>query len=183
MSDPMIEILNPTAEAAVVATALAPRLPSLQGKVVGTLSNIWRSYDLMLEHFENIAKSGYGVAEVVKISNPSLSSGTPAETLESLASKADAAIVGMGHCGSCAASSINDALIFEAKGIPTVVIITEPFRVLSETVARARGKPDLPLIVLPSTIEEISDDEISSMAKTTFERVAGLLTGSPGHHE
>ena len=73
MSDPTIEILNPTAEAAVVATALAPRLPSLQGKVLGALSNIWRSYDLMLEHFEKIAKSGYGVAEVVKISNPSLS--------------------------------------------------------------------------------------------------------------
>ena len=54
-----------------------------------------------------------------------------------------------------------------------MVIITEPFRVLSETVARARGKPNLPLIILPSTIEEISDDEIASLAKLPSSELPG----------
>ena len=42
-----------------------------------------------------------------------------------------------------------DAVNLERLGIPTVTMVTEPFTVAADTVARSLGMPDVPRVVIP----------------------------------
>ena len=55
-------------------------------------------------------------------------------------------------------------------------MVTEQFRELASTIAHAQGEPGLAILVLPSNIEELSDEELRSLAQTTFDEAAGKLT-------
>ena len=57
-----------------------------------------------------------------------------------------------------------------------MVIVTEQFSKLASTIARSRGRPGLPILVLPSNIEDLSDGELESLAHTTLDQAAGELT-------
>jgi hypothetical protein len=57
-----------------------------------------------------------------------------------------------------------------------VVLVTGQFRELAGIIAQSQGKPRLPILVLPSNIEELSGEELRSLAQRTFEQVAQKLT-------
>ena len=61
-----------------------------------------------------------------------------------------------------------------------MVIVTGEFKELASTIAHAQGEPGLEILVLPSNIEELSDEELRSLAQITFDEAAGKLlwTGS-----
>jgi len=56
MSGKTTKILDPTAHPMVGDAGLAPRVVSLGNNTLGVVSNAWRSYDVMANHFEEIAK-------------------------------------------------------------------------------------------------------------------------------
>ena len=60
-----------------------------------------------------------------------------------------------------------------------MVMVTGEFKELASTIAHAQGEPGLEILVLPSNIEELSDEELRSLAQITFEEAAGKLLG-PG---
>ena len=97
MSGKMIKILDPTAHPVVGDAGLAPRVVSLGGNTLGVVSNAWRSYDVMANHFEEIAKDKYEIREVMRTVNLDLSGPLLEDRLNALVAKADAAIVGVGH--------------------------------------------------------------------------------------
>lgn len=72
--------------------------------------------------------------------------------------------------------SVHDAISLDQQGVPSVVCVTERFSQAAKTYARMKGKPDIPILVLPANIEELSDEELGSLAKTTFEQAARQLT-------
>ena len=92
-----IMILDPTASPKAGDMGLAPRVPGLGSRTMGIVSNVWRSFDTMAEHFEQEALDRYEVREVMRTVNAVVSSPLPEDSLRMLVSKADAAIVGMGH--------------------------------------------------------------------------------------
>jgi hypothetical protein len=61
-----MKVLDPTAEAAAVATAAAPPLPHLAGARIGLLDNSKIRVDRFCDFVEEILRSEYGVAEVVR---------------------------------------------------------------------------------------------------------------------
>ena len=93
----MIKILDPTAHPIVGDAGLAPRVASLGRNTLGVVSNAWRSYDVMANHFEEIAKDKYEIREVMRTINLDLSGPLPQDSLSALVAKVDAAIVGIGH--------------------------------------------------------------------------------------
>ncbi|MCE2463443.1 MAG: hypothetical protein J4F46_05975 [Dehalococcoidia bacterium] len=97
MSGKIIKILDPTAHPMVGDVGLAPRVVSLGNNTLGVVSNAWRSYDVMANHFEEIAKDKYEIREVMRTVNLDLSGPLIEDRLNALVEKADAAIVGMGH--------------------------------------------------------------------------------------
>ena len=56
-----------------------------------------------------------------------------------------------------------------------MVIVTEQFSALASTIAQSQGKPGLPILVLPSNIEELSDGELKALAQKTFDQAARKL--------
>jgi hypothetical protein len=56
------------------------------------------------------------------------------------------------------------------------VIVTEQFSRLASTIAKSRGRPGLPILVLPANIEDLSDDELEDLAHKTLDQAAEKLT-------
>jgi hypothetical protein len=88
----MIRLYDPTAEPRAVAAALAPRLPSLEGKRAGILDNGKANAGTLMLAVTKILQERYGVTDVVKREKPVAGPPSPA-VLEALAA-CDFALVG-----------------------------------------------------------------------------------------
>jgi len=94
-----IQILTPVALGPTEAKPLAPRLPTLRGKVLGIrVDKAWRSFHQYADELARLARERLGVADVVvfdpetRIGTPEAESGKVAE----FARRVDAAVVGLG---------------------------------------------------------------------------------------
>jgi len=94
-----IDILSPVSLGPTDVRPLAPRLPSLRGKVLGLrVDRAWRSFLQFADELRGLAQEHLGVAEVV-VFDPSTRLGTPeAESgkVVEFARRIDAAVVGLG---------------------------------------------------------------------------------------
>ena len=91
-------VLSPEgkARASAVRVPALPRLPDLDGKVVGFLDNGKPNGDLLQERFEELLKQSYNIAGVIRRRKISAQQGAPENYLEELAAQADFVISGLG---------------------------------------------------------------------------------------
>ncbi len=92
----MTTILDPTAPPPTVCVALPAPPPSLKGAVVAVLTNRWKSMDLIAERFAARLPAEYGAADVLIETIP-ISSAAPPALLDSVASRARVAVVGLAN--------------------------------------------------------------------------------------
>ncbi|MBI2871662.1 MAG: hypothetical protein HYY00_00545 [Chloroflexi bacterium] len=92
-----IRILSPVGIPQDRRDGNAERLDSLSGKTLGIMSNGWRSFLIGMERLEEVAVSKHEAGSVIKALHTNASGPAPAELLEEMAKKGDAAIVGLGH--------------------------------------------------------------------------------------
>lgn len=96
MAGRIIQILDPTAQARLVETPLAPPLGRLEGRTVGLLNNKWPSMDAIAARAAELLQEKYRVAEVLHRDIP-ITSAAPAALLNEVAAKADLAVVGLAN--------------------------------------------------------------------------------------
>lgn len=72
-----IRVLDPTFAEAPATTSSAPRLGSLAGRTVGLLDNSKINVRELLDHVEEILRSQYGVANVIRLKKPDASRPAP----------------------------------------------------------------------------------------------------------
>jgi hypothetical protein len=89
-------MLKPRREAHGPALVCAPRLGTLEGKVIGTLWNNRPHGDEFLQQLGEELKARYKVAEVVHRKKVFINSRAPMEVLEELKERCDAVVVGIG---------------------------------------------------------------------------------------
>lgn len=89
-------VLDPTTEPEKVEASMAPRLPGLDGKVLGLLDNSKPNSDRILDMVAGILGSRYKLAGVVKRRKPGPGRGAPKEMLDELASESNFVIAGVG---------------------------------------------------------------------------------------
>lgn len=91
-------VLSPEGKAETSAERVPgrPRLPDLNGKVVGFLDNGKPNNDMLQVRFEELLKQSYGIAGVVRRRKISAQQGAPEEYLEELAAQADFIVTGLG---------------------------------------------------------------------------------------
>ena len=89
-----IRLYDPTAEEGSANDALALRIPTLDGKVVGLLDNTKDLVDVMLDEVQALLKKDYPQSEFRYFRKQSVSGATP-EMLEQIAS-CDAVIAAVG---------------------------------------------------------------------------------------
>ena len=68
-----------------------------------------------------------------------------------------------------------DAIVFEKRGIPAAVVITEPFVPTAEAMARLAGMAGYPYAVLPHPVGSLTPAEVTGRADAVADRVVGLL--------
>jgi hypothetical protein len=79
-----IRVLDPTAEEAAGTTTSAAHLASLEGRTVGLLDNGKIRVRELLDHVEEMLRSQYGVAQVLRVRKPDASRPAPPEVMADL---------------------------------------------------------------------------------------------------
>jgi flavorubredoxin len=92
----MMEILDPTTEAATQTIAYVPRPTALQGKRVALIENTKYNSDRLLEKIGDILKAEYGVAEWRMYRKHNASVPAHAEIIEEVKKSADVMVAGIG---------------------------------------------------------------------------------------
>ena len=91
-----ITVMDPRASALEAHTTMAPRLPSLDGKVLGLLDNSKANADNLLRLMADLLKERFELKDVKFARKPDASRPVPVETVEELAKHSDFAIVAVG---------------------------------------------------------------------------------------
>jgi hypothetical protein len=92
----MMEILDPTTEAATQTIAYAPRPTALEGKRVALIQNTKFNSDRLLEKIGNILKAEYGVADWRMYNKHNASVPAHAEIIDEVKTSADVMVAGIG---------------------------------------------------------------------------------------
>jgi hypothetical protein len=79
-----MRVFDPTAEEAPATTAGTPRLQSLAGQTIGLLDNGKFRVRELLDHVEEMLRSQYGVAQVVRLKKPDFSRPAPPAVLAAM---------------------------------------------------------------------------------------------------
>lgn len=73
----------------------------------------------------------------------------------------DAAILGVGHCSTCAPAVSTHAVTLETKyGVPTVAVHTDKFDRVVRSVVKMAGLPQAPLVFVPQPVMGKTADEL-----------------------
>jgi hypothetical protein len=112
------------------------------------------------------------------------------KTWNEIKANGDAAIVGVGHCSTCAPGVTTHAITLETKyGVPTVALHTDKFDKVVASVAKMAGLPDAPRAFVPQPVMGKSAEELRAYVygkdpltgkPVMQEVVAGLTTALNG---
>ena len=69
-----------------------------------------------------------------------------------------------------------DGILLEKAGIPAVSIVTGPFRVTGEEMAKTWGVPEYRFLDMPHPIANLTDKALDKQADALMESVVSLLT-------
>jgi hypothetical protein len=75
---------------------LAPRVDSLRGCTVGIVNNSWHCMNLIVDEYRRVLVETYGVTDIVE-KRISAAQKLPVPDVEEMATRCDAAIVGIGN--------------------------------------------------------------------------------------
>ena len=70
---------------------------------------------------------------------------------------------------------MHDGLELETRGVPTVVVCTEPFRATAQAICATRGIPDYRFALVEHPIGSLTEDELRERAGAAAAAVAKIL--------
>jgi hypothetical protein len=190
-ADDKITVLNPVGYPPKInKKAQAPRPESLDGK---TIYLVDCRFDDSVELLKQV-QSWFGEhMPTVKTKMVSLSNTyqhDDPKTWEEIKANGDAAIVGVGHCSTCAPGVATHAISLETRyGVPTVAIHTDKFDRVVQSVTKMAGMPDAPRAFVPQPVMGKSAAELKAYvygkdpitgAPVMQEIIAGLTTALNG---
>jgi hypothetical protein len=177
-----IQVHVPTPPATPPAQlALAARRPLEAPTRIGLVDNGKpRAKELLWMIAEEIGQR-VPVGAVELLSKPSAANPISEEEAAELAGRVDLVVAGLGDCGACTACSVHDALLMEAAGVPSTVLVTEVF---VPTVARfsdVLGAPGYHHLPVPHPVATKSSDHLRQLARGVVDAAlaqVGVLEGA-----
>lgn len=171
-------IVDPRGATRAIGGVQVGQLSSLQGKRLAIVTQgEWRSWLFFRDRLEDHLS-----APAQDVDHRRWQDERPykPERYDEIAANADAAVVGLGNCGSCTATVAMAAAELASRGLPTLVVVTAGFETLAAQTLKFKGQGDVPLLVLPAAYEVMTECEVIRIAD---ERVAeveqGLISASP----
>jgi hypothetical protein len=149
-----ITVLNPVGYPPKVAKkTAAPRPESLDGKTVYLVDcRFDDSIELLRQVQAWFGEHMPGVkTRVISLSATYQHDDT--KTWEEIKTTGDAAILGVGHCSTCAPGVATHAITLETKyGVPTVALHTDKFDKVVASVTKMAGLPEAPRAFVPQPV-------------------------------
>jgi len=171
-----IQVLDPTGyPPEVKGKTPADRLDTLDGRTIYLIdSRFDDSIELLrqiaawfVEHLPTVTTRLVQLASTYAKDDPDL--------WERVRADGDAAILGVGHCSTCAPAVSTHAITLEtAYGVPTVAVHTETFERVVKSVTRMAGLPQAPLVFVPQPVMGKSARELRAYVDG-----ADPVTGEP----
>lgn len=168
-----LEAAWPLATSGTATLPMKPRLGDLNGKRVGF---VWDYVFRGDEMFPMIAAELERLYPGVEIAPYELfgnihgkdGNGVLAKLPERLREEGiDAAVIGVGNCGSCTPAVMRGVMLAEQEGIPSVGLVSSGFEAQAKAVARALGIEGAPLAVYPGVIPFDSRQELETKIAET----------------
>ena len=163
--------LDPRDTGTAQGLGLAPRSVSLDGKVIGLLSNNKFKSEVLLRMIAELVKEKYSIKDTIEARKSDNRYTAPQEMIEDLASRCDVVITAIADCGSCSSCSPVDALELEKRGIPSVVVVTKPFLPQAKAIAKIKGVLDCGYAIVDHPIGSLTDEELQTRATVALPQV------------
>jgi hypothetical protein len=141
---------------------------------------LWPSWDWVVDEWTKaLEAAGVTVRSFRRVQGLAGSEGTDADkAYAAMLTTVDAAIVGLGNCGSCTSWTIKDATQAAESGLPAVAVVTEQFTGLAGTLAAHYGRPGLRIHVLPFPLQTRPEQDVRAIARDAFPQVLSRLGAS-----
>ena len=169
-----VEVLNPSADLYGRAKSpLAPRVKSLDGKVVGLLWNAKARGDAALKAAGAAIKERHPTADI------RFYTGTIRFTRELRAQAIEECDVIIGcaaDCGACTSWLIHDAIHFERNGLPTVTITSRGFERDAAATAAAFDMPGIRYVVVPRVYNALTVQQAEEQTRPIVDELIRHLT-------
>jgi hypothetical protein len=171
----MARVYSPVGEQRKGFHALAPRVATLAGKKIGLLWNSKANGDVYLREFREFVEENYQNVTFENFVKPGASVLISATDLKR-ARECDAVLTAFGDCGACSTWTCRDGVELELAGIPSAVVITQPFALKTRLEAESLGVGWLPLITLPHPVGYLEYDVAKKIFRDSFDDVLFALT-------
>jgi hypothetical protein len=168
-------VVDPSVQRVAAPLPLTDRPVTLDGLVVG-LREFWFNYDRFTRAFEALLAARHAVASVERVDGTHPRTGRVLDRWVEFNRTVDWALVGFGGCGGCAPWAVMDAVELEGNGVPTVTLISVDLEGVARRTAESMRYPQLRILTLPHYIDDMGDDEISSLAASKFDAIVEALT-------
>lgn len=158
-------IYDPCGVVEVEAVLPAPRPGRTDGLRLGVLSNTkWNAAKLLRATVRELDCQGLTFASVTYYDKHHFSSAASPELISQIAAENDMALTAIGDCGSCCSACVNDAVLLEQAGLPTVVIVTTEFEHEARLQREARGMAGLQPAVTTHPISSLTIEQLDGRA-------------------
>lgn len=149
-----LTVLNPMGyPPAITRKTAAPRLESLDGKTIYLVdARFDDSIELLKQVQAWFGEHMPGVTTKIVSMSAYYGHDDP-KTWEEIKANGDAAIVGVGHCSTCAPAVATHAITIDTKyGVPAVALHTEKFDKVVKSVTKMGGLPEAPTVFVPMPV-------------------------------
>jgi hypothetical protein len=160
--DDKVTVLNPVGFPPKVARKVpAPRPESLDGKTVYLVDCRFDDSIELLKQVQVWFAAHLPGVQTRLVSLSAYYGHDDPKTWEEIKANGDAAILGVGHCSTCAPAVATHAITIETKyGVPTVAIHTDKFVQVVRSVTRVGGLAEAPAVFVPQPVMGKSPEEL-----------------------
>lgn len=174
-----IRLMDPTLTSVRDGFEPAPRPATLDGARLGLLANGKTHGEFLLDAIAEELGRTYELGEIFRMTKGHPSEPPSVEQVRELADRCDVVISAIGDCGSCSSCSVVDGIAMERRGMPSAVLVTEPFIPTAEAIAGLNGAAGYRFAVLPHPVTSLSPDQLRVRAQEAIAQVSSLLLAAP----
>ncbi len=151
------------------------RVETRNANLVAIIDNSKPRFNVFVDELRASLCTQYEASEGLRYAKPHAAHTAPEAWYDEIARQGGVAIVGWGDCGSCSTCAFLDGANLIARGIPTLVVISDAFRVLVNRLAKSKNLEHVPCMVLPHPPTKLNDEDLKALARARAAEASELL--------